>query len=115
MSTTPHPTLPTAGADIDCQTVQGSTALMLACKRQHEAVVRALLTAGAEIFIRDSRQRTARETALKRNNKSIIAMLQAPAQVRLMQGEVRVERSHLLMKLYELCADNRCVFSLVDM
>jgi hypothetical protein len=28
---------------------------MLACKRQHEAVVRALLTAGAEIFIRDSR------------------------------------------------------------
>ncbi len=95
------------GADIDCQTVQGSTALMLACKRQHEAVVRVLLTAGAEMFVKDSRGRTARDTALKRNHKPIIAMLQASRQVRLMQTEARVQRAHLLAKLYELHSHDR--------
>jgi ankyrin repeat protein len=39
---------------IDGQTAQGSTALMLACKRGHTEVVRVLLTAGAEINIKDT-------------------------------------------------------------
>jgi ankyrin repeat protein len=95
------------GADIDCQTVQGSTALMLACKRQHVSVVEALLIAGAEMFIKDSRGRTARDTALKRNNKDILNMLQSRRQVRLMQTEVRSQRTHLLMKLYELHSRKR--------
>lgn len=102
---------PPAGADIDCQTVQGSTALMLACKRQHEAVVDVLVTAGAEMFVQDSRGRTARDTAQKRNNKNIIAMLQSCQQVRLMQVEARKERNHLMVKLYELYNRKRWVES----
>ena len=44
----------TALVQIDGQTAQGSTALMLACKRGHTDVVRVLLAAGAEINIKDT-------------------------------------------------------------
>lgn len=67
------------------QTAQGSTALMLACKRGHEEVVRVLLTAGAELHQKDSRGRTARDTASKRHHESILAMLHPAKQMRLMQ------------------------------
>lgn len=58
---------------------------MLACKRGHEEVVRVLLTAGAELHQKDSRGRTARDTASKRHHESILAMLHAAKQIRLMQ------------------------------
>lgn len=67
------------------QTAQGSTALMLACKRGHEEVVRVLLTAGAELHQKDSRGRTARDTASKRSHEKILAMLHPSKQMRLMQ------------------------------
>lgn len=67
------------------QTAQGSTALMLACKRGHEEVVRVLLTAGAELHQKDSRGRTARDTASKRSHEMILAMLHPSKQMRLMQ------------------------------
>lgn len=67
------------------QTAQGSTALMLACKRGHEEVVRVLLTAGAELHQKDSRGRTARDTASKRSHETILAMLHPSKQMRLMQ------------------------------
>lgn len=73
------------------QTAQGSTALMLACKRGHEEVVRVLLTAGAELHQKDSRGRTARDTASKRHHETILAMLHPAKQMRLMQ--VRLETS----------------------
>lgn len=48
------PPLPFHALQIDGQTAQGSTALMLACKRGHTEVVQVLLTAGAEINIKDT-------------------------------------------------------------
>ena len=80
---------------------------MLACKRQHEAVVSVLLTAGAEMFVTDSRGRTARDTAQKRHNKNITAMLKSSRQVRLMQTEARIQRSYLMTALYELNSQKR--------
>lgn len=73
---------------VDLQTAQGSTALMLACKRGHEEVVRVLLTAGAELHQKDSRGRTARDTASKRSHESILAMLHPTKQMRLMQVRI---------------------------
>lgn len=80
------------------QTAQGSTALMLACKRGHEDVVRVLLTAGAELHQKDSRGRTARDTASKRHHETILAMLHPAKQMRLMQ--VRSERKSRLRYEY---------------
>ena len=42
-------------AMIDGRTVQGSTALMLSCKRGHIDVVETLLKAGAELSVKDSK------------------------------------------------------------
>ncbi len=66
---------------VDGTTSQGSTALMLACKRKHIEVVKALLVAGADIHLRDRRNRTARETAEKRGYTCIVSLLNNRSQV----------------------------------
>ncbi len=67
---------------VDGTTSQGSSALMLACKRKHIDVVEALLVAGADMHIRDRRNRTARETAEKKEYSSIVELLNNQSQVK---------------------------------
>ncbi len=74
---------------VDSTTSQGSTALMLACKRKHIKVVEALLVAGADMHLRDCRNRTARETAKKREFTSIIKLLNNQSQVRGLENDVK--------------------------
>lgn len=57
-----------SGSDVNKQTRQGSTALLLAAKRGHTAAVESLLTAGADIFLKDDRDKTAAETANRRGH-----------------------------------------------
>lgn len=54
---------------------QGSTALMLACKRGHEEVVEVLVSRGAEIYMRDCRARSARDTTIRRHHLKLLKYL----------------------------------------
>ncbi len=74
---------------VDGTTSQGSSALMLACKRKHIEVVEALLVAGADMHLRDRRSRTARETAEKREFSSIVGLLNNQAQVRGLENYIK--------------------------
>uniref|UniRef100_A0A1X7THF6 Death domain-containing protein n=1 Tax=Amphimedon queenslandica TaxID=400682 RepID=A0A1X7THF6_AMPQE len=54
---------------------EGKTALMFACERGHEDIVRTLLSAGANVNIQDNKGWTALMIASKHNHISIIHML----------------------------------------
>tara|TARA_B110000090_G_C13000309_1_gene300176 strand:- start:151 stop:369 length:219 start_codon:yes stop_codon:yes gene_type:complete len=56
----------------DNETTQGSTALMLACKRGKRECIEALVGMGSDIFALDTRGRTANYHATKHNHESLV-------------------------------------------
>ena len=79
--------------------LQGSTALMLACKRGHAKVVETLVAYGAEIYVRDNRNRTAMDTAMRRMHVNLIPILNTQYQVKMMQQRETVERRMVINRL----------------
>ena len=65
------------GADINTQSSDGWTPLMVACYFGHEAFVRLLLERGADIKLRAMSGRTALSWARYHNHASIVALLEA--------------------------------------
>lgn len=116
-----------SGSNVNKQTRQGSTALLLAAKRGHTAAVESLLTAGADIFLKDDRDKTAAETANRRGHLDLFlkitvsvrepcsqfrvlvalpnlcrVLLFLQNQLRLMREDLRRERSFTMMRLSTL-------------
>jgi len=100
-------------ADIDAMTAQRSTSLLLACKRENIEVVRELVTAGCELQMKDARGRTAREVTQRRNFKELLKLLEPAKQVELMQRRSRVQRSYVMVNLWNLLQQGRASVPLI--
>jgi hypothetical protein len=99
-------------AEVDAMTMQKSTSLMLACKREHLEVVKILITAGCELMIKDCRGRTARDWAKQRRRQTnktreLLLLLDPQTQFTLMREKSRVQRNFQMVQIWTLLQQER--------
>jgi hypothetical protein len=99
---------------MDEQTAQGSTALMLACKRGHEKCAELLVSMGAENYMRDKRSRTAKDTATRRNHIGLLSWLDTQVQVRKVQESRHQYRSALIINIRKAFLRRKLSLSVID-
>ncbi|GKY92611.1 hypothetical protein MPSEU_000231200 [Mayamaea pseudoterrestris] len=96
------------GADVNARTNRNKTSLMLAAKSGHLSSVQLLLSAGCELYTEDKRGRTAKMMA---SDQQIKELIDSNMQVRLMQEQVRRERTRSMGALWKLLQDQRAYVS----
>jgi len=103
-----------AGAEMDDKTAQDSTALMLACKRNHVQVAKVLVAAGCQLFLKDNLKRTARDTAQRKSFPELMELLRPSIQVQLMKRDVRIDRNHIMIQVWNLLQQERATLPFED-